>query len=55
LHDAEHRSSIECVLVGAFDNAQLVALMRAHKRATDRVPGERRICRVIAHGTSATL
>ena len=34
LHDAEHRSSIEDVMVGAFNEVQRVALMRAHKRAT---------------------
>jgi len=34
LHDAEHRSSIESVMVGVSDSAQLVALMRARKRAT---------------------
>jgi hypothetical protein len=34
LHDAEHRSSIESVMVGASDEVQLVALIRAHKRAT---------------------
>jgi hypothetical protein len=34
LHDAEHRSSIECVMVGVPDEVQLVALIRAHKRAT---------------------
>ena len=34
LHDAEHRSSIEGVMVGASDEVQLVALKRAHKRAT---------------------
>ena len=34
LHDAEHRSSIESVMVGASENAQLVALMRARKRVT---------------------
>ena len=33
LHGAEHRSSIEVVMVGASDEVQLVALMRAHKRA----------------------
>jgi len=34
LHGAEHRSSIEGVIVGASDEVQLVALMRAQKRAT---------------------
>ena len=34
LYDAEHRSSIEGVMVGALDEVQLVARMRAHKRAT---------------------
>ena len=34
LHDAEHRSSIEDVMVGPSDEVQLVALMRAHKRVT---------------------
>ena len=34
LHGAEHRSSIEGVMVGASDAVQLVALMRAQKRAT---------------------
>ena len=34
LHDAEHRSSIECVMVGVSEDAQLVALMRARKRVT---------------------
>ena len=34
LHDAAHRSSIECAMVGVSDNAQLVALMRARKRVT---------------------
>jgi hypothetical protein len=34
LHDAEHRSSIESVMVGASDEVQFVALRRAHKRAT---------------------
>ena len=34
LHGAEHRSSIEGVMVGASDEVQLVALMRAQKRAT---------------------
>ena len=34
LHGAEHRSSIEGVMVGASDEVQLVGLMRAHKRAT---------------------
>jgi hypothetical protein len=34
LHDAEHRSSIESVMVGVSESAQLVALMRARKRAT---------------------
>ena len=33
LHGAERRSSIEVVMVGASDEVQLVALMRAHKRA----------------------
>jgi hypothetical protein len=33
LHGAEHRSSIEGVMVGASDEVQLVALMRAQKRA----------------------
>lgn len=55
LHDAEHRSSIEGVMVGAADEVQLVTLMRAHNRANDRVRGRRRIGLVIAHGTSATL
>src|SRR5262245_64680559 len=35
LHDAEHRSSIEGVMVGVSENAQLVALMRARKRVTN--------------------
>jgi len=30
LHDAEHRSSIECVMVGASDEVKLITLMRAH-------------------------
>jgi hypothetical protein len=34
LHGAEHRSSIERVMVGVSDNAQLVALIRARKRVT---------------------
>lgn len=34
LHDAEHRSSIKGVMVGASDEVQLLALMRAHERAT---------------------
>jgi hypothetical protein len=34
LHDAEHRSSIESVMVGVSENAQLVALMSARKRVT---------------------
>jgi hypothetical protein len=34
LHDAEHRSSIEGVMVGDPYEVQLVALMRAHKRVT---------------------
>lgn len=34
LHDAEHRSSIESVMVGISENAQLVALMRARKPVT---------------------
>jgi len=34
LDGAEHRSSIEGVMVGASDEVQLVALMRAQKRAT---------------------
>ena len=34
LHGAEHRSSIEGVMVSASDEVQLVALMRAQKRAT---------------------
>ena len=34
LHDAEHRSSIEGVMVGASDEVQIVALMRAHNRPT---------------------
>ena len=34
LHDAEHRSSIEGVMVDASDEVQLVALMRPYKRAT---------------------
>jgi len=34
LHDAEHRPSIEGAMVGASDEVQLVALIRAHKRAT---------------------
>ena len=34
LHDAEHRSSIEGVMVGDSYEVQLVALMRAHKRVT---------------------
>jgi hypothetical protein len=35
LHDAEHRSSIESVMVGVSENAQLIALMRARKRVTN--------------------
>ena len=34
LHGAEHRSSIEGVMVDASDEVQLVALMRAYKRTT---------------------
>ena len=34
LYDAEHRSSIEGVMVGASNEVQLIALMRAYKRAT---------------------
>ena len=34
LYDAEHRSSIESVMVGVSESAQLVALMRARKRVT---------------------
>jgi hypothetical protein len=34
LHGAEHRSSIEGVMVGASDDVQLGALMRAQERAT---------------------
>jgi hypothetical protein len=34
LHDAEHRSRIESVMVGVSENAQLVALMRARKPVT---------------------
>ena len=34
LHDAEHRSIIEGVMVGASDEVQLFALMRAYRRAT---------------------
>jgi hypothetical protein len=34
LHDAEHRSSIEGVMVGDSDEVQFAALMRAHKRVT---------------------
>ena len=34
LHGAEHRSSIEGVMVGASNEVQLGALMRAYKRAT---------------------
>jgi hypothetical protein len=34
LHDAEHRSSIESVMVDDSYEVQLVALMRAHKRVT---------------------
>jgi hypothetical protein len=34
LDDAEHRSSIEGVMVGASDEVHLVVLMRAHQRAT---------------------
>jgi hypothetical protein len=33
LHDAEHRSSIEDVMVGASDEAQRIVLMRGHNRA----------------------
>lgn len=33
LHDAEHRSSIEGVMVGASFEVLLIALMRVHKRA----------------------
>jgi hypothetical protein len=32
LHDAEHRSSIEGVMVHASDKVQLLALMRSRKR-----------------------
>jgi hypothetical protein len=35
LHDAEHRSSIESVMVCVSENAQLVPLMRARKRVTN--------------------
>jgi hypothetical protein len=48
LDGAEHRSSIEGVMVGASDEVQLVALMRAQKRANDRDYHGRRISRVIA-------
>jgi hypothetical protein len=34
LHDAEHRSSIEGVMVGASDEVQFIARTRAHKRPT---------------------
>jgi hypothetical protein len=34
LYYAEHRSSIERVMVGASDKVHLAALMRAQKRAT---------------------
>jgi hypothetical protein len=34
LHDAEHRSSIGSVMVGASNEVQVAALIRAHKRAT---------------------
>jgi hypothetical protein len=34
LHDAEHRSSVTGVMVGASCEVQLVALMRARKRVT---------------------
>jgi hypothetical protein len=34
LHGAEHRSSIDYVMVGASDEVQFVALMHAQKRAT---------------------
>jgi hypothetical protein len=34
LHDAEHRFSIESVMVDASDGVQLIAVKRAHKRAT---------------------
>src|ERR1051325_1444564 len=37
LHDAEHRSSIESVMVGASENAHLVALMRARMCVTNAV------------------
>jgi hypothetical protein len=40
LHGAEHRSSIEGVMVGASDEVQLVALMRAQKRATIVITAE---------------
>ena len=36
LHGAEHRSSIDCVMVGASDVAQLVALMRAKRARSER-------------------
>jgi hypothetical protein len=34
LHDAEHRSSIESVMVGASNEVQCAALIRAQKGAT---------------------
>jgi hypothetical protein len=34
LHDAEHRSSIGSVMVGASNEVQVAALIRAYKRAT---------------------
>jgi hypothetical protein len=34
LHDAEHRASIERVMVGASEKVQIVVRMRAYKRAT---------------------
>ena len=33
LHDAEHRSTIECVMVDASDEAQRIVLMRGHNHA----------------------
>jgi len=48
LDGAEHRSSIEGVMVGASDEVQLVALMRAPKACNDRDYRGRWISRIIA-------
>jgi hypothetical protein len=42
-------------MVAACDEVKLLALMRGLKRAQIRVHRERRIDRLIARGTSATL